>query len=253
MSLIDLLRMSSGNLKRRKLRTFLTVLGVVIGTASIVVMISLGLGMQKSMYKQVEESGGITNIDVTGKNNGGGGVIISSDMMHQDQESEKYITDEAIKELSKIEHVKMASPVLSMSAMILKGNYEGYIDLRGMRPEALEEQNIPLIEGSRLPETKTSNLELIIGNLIPEMLYEKNTGKGYWETGKLPEIDYMKDSLFLILDSDAYLASKQNGTSSLEQSLGKNEGQGGNQASAKAPKKICCPCQWDGEGRLKHL
>ena len=67
MSLIDLLRMSSGNLKRRKLRTFLTVLGVVIGTASIVVMISLGLGMQKSMYKQVEESGGITNIDVTGK------------------------------------------------------------------------------------------------------------------------------------------------------------------------------------------
>ena len=82
---------------------------------------------------------------------------------------------------------------------------------------------------------------------------EKNTGKGYWETGKLPEIDYMKDSLFLILDSDAYLASKQNGTSSLEQSLGKNEGQGGNQASAKAPKKICCPCQWDGEGRLKHL
>ena len=71
MSLIDLLRMSSGNLKRRKLRTFLTVLGVVIGTASIVVMISLGLGMQKSMYKKVEESGGITNIDVTGKNNGG--------------------------------------------------------------------------------------------------------------------------------------------------------------------------------------
>ena len=38
MSWIDLLRMSASNLKRRKLRTFLTVLGVVIGTASIVVM-----------------------------------------------------------------------------------------------------------------------------------------------------------------------------------------------------------------------
>ena len=46
MNLTDLLRMSLGNLKRRKLRTFLTVLGVIIGTASIVVMISLGLGMQ---------------------------------------------------------------------------------------------------------------------------------------------------------------------------------------------------------------
>ena len=65
MSLIDLTRMSSGNLKRRKLRTFLTVLGVVIGTASIVVMISLGLGLQKSMYEDIEKSGGLTEIEVS--------------------------------------------------------------------------------------------------------------------------------------------------------------------------------------------
>ena len=56
---IDLLRMSSNSLKRRKLRTFLTVLGVVIGTASIVVMISLGLGLQESMYQEIEQSGNI--------------------------------------------------------------------------------------------------------------------------------------------------------------------------------------------------
>ena len=57
MSWIDLLRMSINNLRRRKLRTFLTVLGVVIGTASIVVMISLGIGMQESLYREVEQSG----------------------------------------------------------------------------------------------------------------------------------------------------------------------------------------------------
>ena len=55
MNLTELLRMSSSNLRRRKLRTFLTVLGVVIGTASIVVMVSLGLGMQKSMYQEIEQ------------------------------------------------------------------------------------------------------------------------------------------------------------------------------------------------------
>ena len=54
----DLLRMSINSLKRRKLRTFLTVLGVVIGTASIVVMISLGLGLQESMYAEVEKTAG---------------------------------------------------------------------------------------------------------------------------------------------------------------------------------------------------
>ena len=42
----DLLMMSVNNLRRRKLRTFLTVLGVIIGTASIVVMVSLGIGFK---------------------------------------------------------------------------------------------------------------------------------------------------------------------------------------------------------------
>ena len=39
----DLLIMSMNNLRRRKLRTVLTVLGVIIGTAAIVVMVSLGI------------------------------------------------------------------------------------------------------------------------------------------------------------------------------------------------------------------
>ena len=66
----DLLRMSLSNLKRRRLRTFLTVLGVLIGTASIVVMISLGLGLQQSLYREVEQSGGLTMIRVSGADAG---------------------------------------------------------------------------------------------------------------------------------------------------------------------------------------
>ncbi len=66
MNWIELLRMSGSNLRRRKLRTFLTVLGVVIGTASIVVMISLGLGMQQAMYQEIEQYGGMTTIKVYG-------------------------------------------------------------------------------------------------------------------------------------------------------------------------------------------
>ena len=45
----DLLMMSVNNLRRRKLRTFLTVLGVIIGTASIVVMVSLGIGLNDTL------------------------------------------------------------------------------------------------------------------------------------------------------------------------------------------------------------
>ena len=96
----DLLRMSVSSLRRRKLRTFLTVLGVVIGTASIVVMISLGLGMQQFLYREIEQSGGMTSITVTGKDVGSRMVYTSDDQMGD--ETKKYITDETIKELEKI-------------------------------------------------------------------------------------------------------------------------------------------------------
>ena len=67
MKWIDLLRMSGGNLKRRKLRTFLTVLGVVIGVSSIVVMLSLGIGLQESITNEVtNQVGGATTIQVRG-------------------------------------------------------------------------------------------------------------------------------------------------------------------------------------------
>lgn len=198
----DLLRMSISNLRRRKLRTFLTVLGVLIGTASIVVMISLGLGMQQSLYREVEQSGGLTTIRVTGA--GAGEYMYYSD---DQEESTKYIDDKLIERLAEMEHVTLASPVYEMSVLLLKGQYEGWAELVAMTPEALQSLNIPLAEGT-LPEENSGQLELLYGNWILTNFYEKNSYEGYYETGELPDIDLMKDSLFLITDQDAYYNSQ---------------------------------------------
>ena len=211
MNLIDLLRMSSGNLKRRKLRTFLTVLGVVIGTASIVVMISLGLGMQEAMYAQVEKSGGLTSIEVSGMNSYGGGVMYMGGS--DQQESTKYLTDDTVKELQQIPHIKDASPILSTDALILKGNYQGYITLIGMTPEGLANEKIDLAEGSSLPDGKAGDLEMLFGNGVITNVYNKNGGGGYWETGEYADIDFMKDTVFFILDTDAYYQTQGGGMS----------------------------------------
>lgn len=202
----DLLRMSLSSLKRRKLRTFLTVLGVIIGTASIVVMISLGLGLQQSMYEEVAQSGGTTSLTVTGKDSGGGSYSFSSDS--KNQEASKYITDDTIKSLKQLDHVKSADPVLNISAIVLKGKYEGYIDLYGMTQEALERRNLKLESGGTLPDPKSGQLELIFGNQVLMNFSEKNTGMGYWDTGEYPDIDLMNDQMFLILDTDTYYNSQ---------------------------------------------
>ena len=62
---IDLIAMAAKNLWKRKLRTFLTVLGVIIGTASIVVMISVGIGMNRGFEEQLSQIGSLTVIEVS--------------------------------------------------------------------------------------------------------------------------------------------------------------------------------------------
>ena len=156
----DLLRMSINSLRRRKLRTFLTVLGVLIGTASIVVMISLGLGMQQSLYKEVEQSGGLTSITVTGSDNSDG---MTTESRGSGQETEKRIDDQLVEKISKMDHVKLAAPIYETSVILLKGSYRAQVQLQGMTPEGLKSLNMDLGDGT-LPKTGTGHLELIFGN-----------------------------------------------------------------------------------------
>lgn len=79
MSSKDLIAMGLKNLFRRKARTILTILGVVIGTASIIIMLSIGIGMNKSFEENMKQFGSLTTIDVRKDDMGGGGSASSSD------------------------------------------------------------------------------------------------------------------------------------------------------------------------------
>lgn len=202
----DLLRMSINSLRRRKLRTFLTVLGVLIGTASIVVMISLGLGMQQSMYKEVERSGGLTSIKVRTSESDG----IYDDTSKNTQDSKvKRIDDKLISEIQKMDHVKMVSPTYEISAILLKGSYIANIQLKAMNQEGLMAQNLELGSGT-LPKSGSGQLSLIFGNGVLIDFNEKGSGRGYYDTGKVPDIDLTKDSMFLITDTEAYNSDQGN-------------------------------------------
>lgn len=64
MKLGDMIKICLQNLRRRKSRTFLTVLGVVVGCCAIVTMLSIGIGMQNSMERSLAEMGDLTLIEV---------------------------------------------------------------------------------------------------------------------------------------------------------------------------------------------
>ena len=64
MKISDILKMGFRNLLRRKTRTFLTIIGVVVGAAAIIIMLSLGVGMNENLNKSIENMGDLTIIEV---------------------------------------------------------------------------------------------------------------------------------------------------------------------------------------------
>ena len=203
MRFLDLLRMSSSNLLRRKLRTVLTVLGVVIGTASIVVMVSLGLGLRKTTLDQIEQSGGLTTVNVYyyeySMNSGG-----------DSEEQVQRINDEIVEQMAQIPHVEIASPILDCHVIAKQGAYEGSFSIRGMTAEALRSLDIEVGEGE-LP-LDDSTLQLFYGNQVLTNFYNARTNQYYWETMELPDVDLMNDPVFVIFDTDAYYQSQGGGT-----------------------------------------
>ena len=209
MKLIDLLRMSVSNLWRRKLRTFLTVLGVIIGTASIVVMISLGLGLTKSTMDQIEQSGGLTTITVHEGGGYGSGAVAVDKNTAADENAGK-ITDATAEQIMEIPHVVIASPVMNLYPILKCGPYEGNVSVRALTTEALQALDIPLAEGASLPLDE-ENLQFLYGNQIITNFYNTRTNEYYWDTSELPDIDLANDPIFFIMDSDAYWNAKYGG------------------------------------------
>ena len=175
MKLLDLLRMSSSNLWKRKVRTVLTVLGVVIGVASIVVMVSLGLGLSRSMMAEYESYGSLTQIEVREPWDG-------------ENSEDKRLDDTLVQQLEALEYVESVQPILEVSALAKYGSYEGYLQIRGVPKAAFESMNIKIGEG-RLPGND-DKLTFFFGNQVVQNFYNPKSSSPYGET---PDIDLMRD------------------------------------------------------------
>lgn len=212
MKFLDLLRMSSSSLWKRKVRTILTVLGVVIGTASIVVMVSLGLGLNKATMAEIESYGGLTTINVYEGGGGGGGYysigIASAAGSDSSQGETKRLDDKALEEIAGLPYVEFVSPVLTTNVLAKYGAYEANLTIQGMSVEALEKMDIPIGQGS-LPK-EGEPLKFFYGNMVIQDFYNAKTGEYFWGTDQVADIDLMNDSIFIIFDMDAYYQSQYN-------------------------------------------
>ncbi len=164
MSIKDLLFTAFLNLWRRKLRAFLTVLGMIIGVASIVVMVSLGIGIKQATIESFAGTGSLTTIRVNSysyvSNGNGGG-----------SSRQKELNKKAIASFKKIEGVQAVMPLVETYGMIKSGKYTVDASILGVTKEQAELFNITLAEGEFPGAGSATTYEIALGAWTLQSFY----------------------------------------------------------------------------------
>jgi len=180
---LDLLRLIFGNLNRRKGRVALTAIGVVIGTAAVVVLVSLAIGLQRSANEQLYGIGDLTQIQVMPaygmegmgpvmiSGGGGGGGEISGG-----PQQPKLLTNSALKELSAIPGVVAAIPrdYVMGNIMMKYKRLEGGANIIGIGINSLSELGMEAAQG----KTDLTRGSIIIGPQVAVNFYDPRQRPG---------------------------------------------------------------------------
>lgn len=110
----DIFAMALKNLKGRRSRTKLTIIGVVIGTCAIVIMISIGAGINNMLTQEYKSSSTATRIS-----------IYANTDSNADEADKIPLNDSAVSYFKSMDHVETVLPVINMSdyVSITRGKY----------------------------------------------------------------------------------------------------------------------------------
>lgn len=198
MRISDILSICVRNLTRRKLRTFLTALGVVIGVGLIIIAISIGIGLTMTYDEQLASWGDLTVIDIYNWN------------------SNVSLDDAAIAQIQALEGVEIATPFyqsweIPMQITAKNGRYRNNYSLYGVYPEALEKLGYELKEGTYMKEGDRP-YSLVVGEYYAYRFGDTKKNRNNRvdpypdEFGRVkdPYVNIMKDKLTLTLPSQKY-------------------------------------------------
>jgi putative ABC transport system permease protein len=176
MRFADLVRLILDNLSRRKTRVALTAIGVVIGTAAVVVLVSLGIGLQRSATERLGGISDLTIIQVSPTYTesgvvmaGGGGGGGSSSVMAG-------ITTSGLRDLAALSGVKDVFPrdYLQAGGMLTFGRLETYPNVLGVPKEYLTTLDYPMQAGT--PDLEKGSA--VVGAMVGQSFYDPRPRPG---------------------------------------------------------------------------
>lgn len=166
----DLLSIAFLNLWRRKLRAFLTVLGMTIGVASIVVMVSLGIGIREATIQSFAGTGSLTLIQVNSWS-----YVDMGDGTGTSRETE--LNKKSVEAFRQIPGVRAVMPMVEAYGMLKSGRFVSDVSILGVDASQAAEFDLTLSEGVYPSARRGSTREMVISSYALQWFRDPVTGK----------------------------------------------------------------------------
>ena len=167
------LRMAITALLANKMRSILTMLGIIIGVGSVIVMIAIGLGVQQTVTSSIASLGSNMIIVTPGSTNQGGVRSAAGS-----SQTLKLEDAEAIKK--KIKNIDYVSPTVNSSYQVVYGNQNWNSSVYGVTPEFLNIRDLTVSTGSFISnqDLESRNRVAVIGTTVATNLFGETNPVG---------------------------------------------------------------------------
>lgn len=156
MAFLDLLSIVWSNLNRMRGRVVLTAFGVLIGTAAVIVLVSLGAGLQRSATGSLGNIGNLKQIQVIGRTDAMSVKAVEpaagssqTSWRRAADEQPQGLTEASLAELRAIPGVTAVVPFddIQGSVVLKLRRLQGYSQIVGVGPEALRQLGLEVASG----------------------------------------------------------------------------------------------------------
>jgi len=167
MNISNLFKIALRAIAANKMRSFLTMLGIIIGVASVIAMLAIGQGSKKSIQENISEMGSNMIMIRPGQDKGPGGARQDA----SDMQTLKLKDYETLKEQAK--YLAAISPSVNSSGQFINGNNNTPSTIYGISPEYLEIRQLKVEDGEMFTDAdiNSSAKVCLLGKTVADNLF----------------------------------------------------------------------------------
>ncbi|MGA7160377.1 MAG: ABC transporter permease [Bacteroidota bacterium] len=173
MNFLNIMKVSTRSLGRNKLRSFLTMLGIIIGVGAVIAMMAVGTGAQVSIQQQIASLGTNVILIFPGSINQGGVRSGTGSVTTLNAEDLAAIQTQC-------PSVAMVSPVIMTSGQLVFGEQNWGTRITGSNPEYLDIRSWPLSSGASFTDAdvRSATKVCILGQTVVDNLFKGSNAVG---------------------------------------------------------------------------